>query len=130
MKWTEEDEARAREEGWSYRLGYLNIVFRPDGSRVFDSSSSVMEYLYRQAQNSEWHAEIYAGLPYTFLDNRLAINEGWWVRNGRIARTRAGKIIFNTDKEALEYVVSKAQEGGMLHTKAISFITAAKLGVY
>lgn len=128
MDWSKEDRIRAKAEGWNLVNGALIRVFRPDGTAVFAGPGAVADYIAKRAETSEWHRDVYLQHPWTGMDQHRAGSEGWVLTTGNsIAHTIIRDSQFLTPQEAHAHVLARAQEGSLLHTKAIAQVAKHRL---
>ena len=102
MKWTDEDVARARKEGWAYQNGYVRQSFGPS---PFYDPISVVEHLREKGKKSKWHRDVYLALPWTSADDGMSRHDGWVLYEHGM---RACSTRFKNDEELQKHVQQQA----------------------
>jgi hypothetical protein len=125
MKWTDDDIKRAAQEGWKLQNGYIAQAYDASGLCPFPTVADVVEFLRIKGKESEWHKEVYVSIPWTLVDSRMAVSEGWYLALGSIHTL--SPVFFETDDAARECVVARAQAGDPLHIKALSIMAKRRL---
>lgn len=125
MRWTDEDIARARSEGWTFENGYIRAVYDHDGIPHFPSVVNVLAHLNQAGRTSEWHRERFMALPWTAAADLLSVHQGWRLTLGGIIRTST--FFFESNEQAQEFVAKNAADGEPLAIKAINRLTKNRL---
>ena len=116
MVLTPEQDAQARKEGWKVVQGFLARCYDERGYCPHGTISDVYEHVASRAKKSDWHRDLIMNLPWTPLEDRIAIEEGWRLTMISVITTRLH--IFPTDAAAIDFVQRKAEAGSLLHQKA------------
>ena len=122
MEWTDADIERAAKEGWKRTDRFVARAFDAAGRCPFHHATDVVRFLRHKGKESEWHKKVYLSLPWSSIDNQMALVEGWRLSSDSIVTRNTA--IFETDDVAREYVVTHAQVGDPLYVKAL--LTLAK----
>lgn len=137
MNWTSEDAERAAKEGWKLVNGIPFRRFDKTGFCPHASTAHLLQFLLAKADSgSEWHRNIVINMPWSEGFNSIAMTDGWVLVICSIDKipffrrpliSEYIKKHLNTSDQIMNHIKERADEGSLLHIKALAHFTKLKL---
>jgi hypothetical protein len=123
MRWTEEDEELAYDEGWQFSNGVFWVKYNGPFCTVLD----VLVHLEKKAPDSDLHYRAFMKSRWMEAYNELALKKGyiWAIDGGSRIRCRWGA--FQTQESLFSSIQATADQGCLLSQKALKVLSARKL---
>ncbi len=124
MIFTEEDFQRAHREGWYVKDGNAHVLPRQMSRQ---SIHELIPFLMEKSKTSDWHRRIYLDLNWSRIEAAYASSDGWVLFTAHPAIAPVTTYSFPSDQAAYNHVIQHAENGSMLHIKALHILTKKRL---